>query len=84
MSPLKVTHVGAGLNSLRDDRLLRQAVLAEIDQSAAAEIFHHRQVVLLADGDQLFERHFGGEADNFVVARVDFEQQRGFSLMAFS
>ena len=32
----------------------------------------------LADGDELFQSHFGGEADDFIVARVDFEQQRGF------
>ncbi len=78
LSPLNVTTLGAGLNSFRDDRLFRQAVPAEIDKCAAAEIFHHRQVVLFADGDQLFERHFGGEADDFIIARVDFEQQRGF------
>ena len=74
----KSHYVGAGLNAFGDDRFLRQAVSAQIDQRAAAQIFHDRNIVLLADGDQLIEGHFGSEADDFVVARVNFQQSAVF------
>ncbi len=70
-------HVGAGLNALGHYGFFRQAVAAQINQRAAAEVLHHRQVVFFADGDHLLEGNFGGEADDFVVAGVHFEQQRG-------
>ncbi len=47
--------IGAGSDSFADQRLFRQAVQAQVDQRAAAEIFHHRQIMLFADGDHLFQ-----------------------------
>ena len=69
--------VRAKRDTFRDERLLRQAVLAQVDERAAPKIFHHRNAVRLADRHKLGERHFGGKADDAVVAGVDLQEQRG-------
>ena len=70
--------IGAEPDALGHQRLLGQAISAEIDERAATQIFHDRDLVSSSDCNQLGQTHLGDKPDDFVVARVDFEEQGGF------
>ena len=68
-------NIGAGIDPLGNDRFFRQAVAAEIDESAAAQILHHRDTVFFAYRDELRQFDFGGKPDDLIVTRMYFQQQ---------
>ena len=55
---------------------MRQTELCEIDQGAAAEIDHQRQVRCMGEGRQLGFGHRGSETRDHVIAGVHFHDQR--------
>ncbi len=63
-------------NHLLRHWLLRQAVLAEIDQRAAAQVGHHRHVQRQANLYQLRLLHRFGEASDGIVTGMHLHQQR--------
>ena len=67
--------VGTEGDLLGHDRFFRESELAEIDQRAAAEVLHHREVVRLPHGDEFPQRHVAGKSDDAVIAGVHLEQQ---------
>ncbi len=51
------------------------ADLAQIEKLAAAQIFHHRDVVLASQRGQFFQRRLLGESDNLEVGAMHAQQQ---------
>ena len=54
---------------------LRQTLRREVNQQAAAQVFHQRQATLARQCYQLLQRRALGEADNLEIAGVHAQQQ---------
>ena len=67
-------------DALGDERFLRQAVCAEVDERAAAEILHDRNPVRSSDRHELGQADLGVKPDDAVIARVDLEDQAAVCL----
>jgi len=68
---------GAGTNRLLDSRFGVAKEGEGVDEEAAAEIVHHREVVLAAERDQIAEGNLLGEASLGEIAFVDFQDKPG-------
>ena len=75
-------HVRARLDGFADGRFVRQPELLQVQQRARAEIVYHQQALAVRQFGQLGERHFAGEPDDAVVARMHAHERGGLSVMA--
>ena len=73
LSALAGDQVRARLHRFLQRRLLVEAEAGEIHQRPGPDVVDHDQSVGVADPHQFGQRHFGGEAENLVVARMHAE-----------
>ena len=70
-------HVRPGLDGFADGRFVRQPELLQIQQRARSEIINHQQILAVRQLGQLGERHFAGETDDAVIARMHAHERGG-------
>src|SRR5208337_3425149 len=67
--------VHGSAQAVGDHGLAAHADIAQIEDLAAAEIFHDWDVVLASERDQFFQRRLLGEADDLEVRAMHAQQQ---------
>ena len=77
LSALRRDQVGPGRHRLGQRRLRLKTEPREVDQGAGAHVVDDGQPAVVAQADKFVQRHFGGEAEDLVVARMDAEDGGG-------
>ena len=84
LSPLIGDDVDPRAQTGGDRGFAVHADAAQIEEFAAAQVFHHRDVVLAPQRHQLFQRRLLGEADDLEIRAMHAQQKPVRSVMAGS